>query len=92
MSRWFQFSLRALLVWAAIAASAGALAICVRHSDSCGFLLAFLGLTFFVFVAIRETKRPAHTLLGCLFVFFFWPILLFPILLLLAALGVTVID
>lgn len=74
----FQFSLAALLVWAVgLPACVGAVVVGVQTEDSLGFLLAVLCLAFFAWVAIKQTKHPAYTMLGVFAFFIFWPIMLF---------------
>lgn len=82
-----QFSLRALLAFVAVPASAGAVIACLRADDARGFILANLWLAFFAWVAIRQTRNPTRTALGCLAAF----MLLTPVLLL-AALWLSDMD
>lgn len=82
-----QFSLRALLVVVAVPASAGAIIACCRGNDAWGFILANLWLAFFVWLAIRQTRNPTRTALGCIAAFLFLAFVL-----LLAAPWLGVID
>jgi len=93
MERRFQFSLRVLAVWAvALPASVLSVVSGIRTNNGCGFLVAMLWLAFFVWVAIRQTRNPAHVMLGFLAFLFLWPLWLMPALILLAAGGLIDLD
>lgn len=65
-----QFNLRALLAFVAVPAAASAVIACFRANDAWPFILANFWFAFFVWVAIRQTRNPTRTAMGCIAAFF----------------------
>lgn len=61
-----QFSLWALLAVVAVPASAGAVIACLWANEPWPFILANFWLAFFLWIALRQTRDPTCTALGCL--------------------------